>query len=218
MERLDDKKILMRMHNNANYAPLELNITTGLFLIVDEGAKTVAKKAAVYDHKNPVPSFAEGVCQTLDNGHLLMEYGIIPRAKEFNAAQEVVWDASFGHTLQLSSYRMYRQSWSGFPKTRPKTSACKNKNGKVEVFMSWNGATNFDGWVIYSGSGKGRGKTARTEVHKVGFETNATISATDYVTVEAVNCTNIPGYRTYTSHSRPVTFSETVQVNATCSF
>lgn len=217
-QRQQDDTILMHMHDNANWEPGEFNISKGLFLTVDEKAKKVTEKATFYDHKNPAFSFAEGVCQPLDNGHVLMEYGIVPRAKEFDANSEVVWEAQFGLTLQISSYRMYRQAWSGFPKTRPKASACKKSSGEVEVFMSWNGATNFDGWLIYSGKNKGKGKTTRTEVHKNGFETNATISASDYVTVEAINCTNVPGYSLYNSHSRPVTFSETVKVNATCSF
>lgn len=215
VKRREDQKIVMHMHNNANFEPLTRHDTTGLFLIVDEHAKTVTEKAAIYDHKNPVASFAEGSCQPLNNGHVLMEYGIVSQAKEFNGAQELVWEAQYGFTEQTSSYRMYRHDWSGIPKSRPKVSACRADDGQTKVFMSWNGATNYDEWVIYTGTGDEAYK-ASLRVKKGGFETEATISATNHVRIEATNCQGGGERNDFPRYGAGGSFSDTVKVRETC--
>ena len=93
---------------------------------------------------------------------------------------------TFGPGPGTLSYRAFRQEWVGCPKTRPVVVAAR-ENGGEAVYVSWNGATEVEGWNVYSGSDVGGLKLVDTVVKK-GFETRVVVppAGVKVVQVEAV--------------------------------
>ncbi len=58
---------------------------------------------------------------------------------EFGPAGRVLWNARLA--LGYESYRAYRLPWVGLPHTRPRAAAVRRSGGGMDVYASWNGAT-----------------------------------------------------------------------------
>jgi hypothetical protein len=79
---------------------------------------------------------------------------------------------------QVASYRSYRQLWSGaLPATAPKLVAKRATASKTKVYVSWNGATDYDAWTIFAGCAHSSSVVAANltvvarSVPRTGFET-----------------------------------------------
>jgi hypothetical protein len=67
------------------------------------------------------------------------------------------------------SYRVSKHAWSGYPDTQPQIAVCPEENA---IYVSWNGATDVDSWVLQSGPSKdGNTFIDHLRVPKEGFET-----------------------------------------------
>lgn len=126
---------------------------------------------------NPKHTFysgSQGSNSRLPNGNFLLEYGQIPVITEFGPSSQnssdIRWTARFGQDNLVQSYRGYKSSWQGFPTTTPDLAVEEESNGCHVGYVSWNGATNVQAWVIFEGWVKDR----LSQVDKVknrGFET-----------------------------------------------
>lgn len=125
----------------------------------------------------------------------------MPKIEEYDASGKVVLRGWFGAktgnsstaTYDWTSYRAYRREWVGRPRSLPAVKVCSgkgDKRGMVDVYMSWNGATDVKGWKIWAGTRarSGLGMRVLDQVFKNGFETKAVvdINSGDAVMVEAV--------------------------------
>lgn len=125
----------------------------------------------------------EGNYYLMDNEHVLIGYGSVPTIKEFDADGNTVMTVEFGTNL-TSSYRAYRHEWHATPYYPPKTVANK-ASGRTTVYMSWNGATDYDGWKIFAGNAQDELSEVAT-VAKNGFETMTSLDKVyGFVVVEA---------------------------------
>jgi len=94
------------------------------------------------------------------------------KTREFNASGDLVYEAQYGYSTamsQVASYRSYRQSWTAQSATAPKIVA-KCAGSTTKVYVSWNGATTYDGRTIYGGNSAGN-LSAVASISKAGFET-----------------------------------------------
>ena len=66
-------------------------------------------------------------------------------------SSNVSWTARFGLDNLVQSYRAYKTEWQGIPATSPNLFLGEDGNGCCAGFVSWNGATNVEEWVIYQG-------------------------------------------------------------------
>lgn len=176
-------------------------MTTGLVLDVElQGSKAVKLKKRMWDKEEPVYSQSQGGFQVIGNGHTLQDHGAVPKIEEYAADGTIVMRARFGHDTLMQSYRAYRYPWAGRPHTKPDVAACPSgENGKTAVYVSWNGATDVESWMVYSGS------QVKKAVSRGGFETTILIddiSTGNEVVVEAVGGVG-DGTR-----SKPVTVSQ----------
>lgn len=84
-----------------------------------------------------------------------MDYGQIPVMKEYGPGDpsggDVRWTGRFGVDNLVQSYRGFKTEWQGFPTTSPSLVLGEDGNGCRAGYVSWNGATNVDEWVIYEG-------------------------------------------------------------------
>lgn len=135
-------------------------VSAALRFRVDEQAGT-AELVQALRHEDRY-GFAMGNAQWLDDGHVLVGWGMDPHATEFDADGRVVWELG---GLGLGSYRSYRSPWRGQPTTDPDVAVV---DGVAHV--SWNGATEVARWRLRAGSGDAEGPVLAT-VARNGFET-----------------------------------------------
>ncbi|MGH3361539.1 MAG: arylsulfotransferase family protein [Nocardioides sp.] len=106
--------------------------------------------------------YAMGNAQYLDDGHVLVGWGMDPYATEFDADGEVVFELQ---QLGQGSYRTYRFEWDGLPTTQPDIGM-----DKTGVHASWNGATAVEHWRLLAGADD-QGVRSVATVARDGFET-----------------------------------------------
>lgn len=121
------------------------------------------------------------------NGRVLMDYGSIAKVKEFDGDGNVVFNAQFGDDNAVASYRDYRCQWHAAPFWKPSLVVRRTDTG-ANVSMSWNGATDYDNWAVYSviSEKSVEGQWIRT-VPRTGFETTVTLTdvSSHYIQVVA---------------------------------
>ena len=187
--------INISLFDNAN-SPLT-NFTTpssGLTLQIDTKAKTATSIARYQNLKDPLYVTAQGNVQYLDEaGHKLVGYGFTPVAQEFDSTGKSVMTAQFGPLAPpglgtpsggVISYRNFRGSWIGCPRTPPAVYAETEGKG-VRAYMSWNGNTEYSSWSVSAGNTTSSLKVMGT-VKRTGFETSFLIpEAASFVQVSA---------------------------------
>ncbi|KAF2448854.1 hypothetical protein P171DRAFT_452544 [Karstenula rhodostoma CBS 690.94] len=148
---------LISIFNNDNSAVVSyVNQTTGIF----PSADTDTKEATLL----------------LSNGHSVMGYGSVPFPKEFDREGNIVQTVKWGQAQAVQSYRGYKSEWVGTPSSRPDAFACMDSNATINVYMSWNGATEHQSWHVLAGPSKGNPEM-QMAINKTGFETFATFSS-----------------------------------------
>ncbi|KAL4889192.1 ASST-domain-containing protein [Aspergillus ambiguus] len=180
-----DDAIVLHMHNNENSdVTTPTTLTTGLTLRLDMKTKRVSVVGKVWDAADPVYAESQGSFQALDNDHILLQHGAVPKLEEYDENGALVMRARFGPDNDIQSYRGYRFPWVGRPKTQPAVAACPEK-GKTAVYVSWNGATDVQSWKVLAGSESDQLRTVKTSVRN-GFETRIAVEEAKMVMVQAV--------------------------------
>jgi hypothetical protein len=122
------------------------------------------------DPSDTIYSDVEGTFQTLENGNVLQGYGLVPEMKEFTSDGNVIMTAKFGTLGSAHSNTVLKKKWVGCPTWKPKIKV----NGSA-LFMSWNGATEYDQWVVLAGKSPDMMAQLVT-VGREGFETNVSLA------------------------------------------
>jgi Arylsulfotransferase (ASST) len=146
-------------------------------------------KIATLVHADVAPkgvlSGSQGNAQLLQNGHVLVGWGSVPRVTEFDASGNVVFDATF--TRGDDSYRAYRFTWSAAPSSRPAIAVEAPTSGRRTVYASWNGATAVASWRVVAGA-VGEHLRPVATARKTGFETRIGVSTKEKLfAVEALD-------------------------------
>lgn len=164
-------------------APPDSPDSRGLVLALDEGEGT-ATVVREWRHPDGVRASSQANTQVLPGGGAVIGWGNVGRVTEFDAEGAVMFDATL---TPGNSYRAYRHEWTGRPTTMPDVVARPAGGaGGLEVYVSWNGATEVVEWRVLGGPGAGDLEPLAT-VAKDGFETRAEIDTVDHVAVEALD-------------------------------
>jgi Arylsulfotransferase (ASST) len=159
----------------------------GITVRLDDKDKT-ATLVSQEVHSPALAASFEGNVQALPSGNLFVGWGQQPYFTEYGAGGQTVFDGRF--VGANSSYRAYRFSWTGTPRTAPSLSATSS-GGVTNVYASWNGATEVRSWRILAGAGTNSLAVVATAA-KQGFETQVTIPAEAYVAVQALDSAGRP--------------------------
>nr|POE90095.1 hypothetical protein CFP56_20562 [Quercus suber] len=161
-------QVLLTYFANNNDDLTTLNPSTGLSLLLDlppskSTSPTLVLRLA--DDADPVYSYAEGSHQQLDNGNQFLSYGIRPVLKEFGPDGAIRWTAQFGYRNNNntgSSYRAFKHDWHATPAAAislvVQAAAADDALNDCAAgsswrgFVSWNGATDVTGYVVYGGA------------------------------------------------------------------
>ncbi|KAL5002019.1 ASST-domain-containing protein [Aspergillus recurvatus] len=191
-----NETITLSLHNNDNTdSTIPRRLTTGLVFNLHPSNKTATLVSRTYDAQDPISAVSQGNYQVLSpNGtgsrwHYVAGHGAVPKVEEYDAAGKVVMRGWFGAKSEDSntssygwtSYRAYREEWVGRPRSRPSVVACRGVGEhKVDVWVSWNGATDVKGWRVYGSSSDSKGEEwmrVSRDVVKTGFETRVVLGA-----------------------------------------
>ena len=153
----------------------------GLLLAVDERTRRVSLQQEFTNagHRGN----AEGNLQVLDNGHVLVGWGADPAATEFTPDGTAIYETV---GLGNASYRAYRFPWKARPDSVPSVAVLQGNGSSMQVFVSWNGATEVAAWRVLTGS-SADALTAKGTVPRRGFETSLAVANADRVAVEALD-------------------------------
>jgi hypothetical protein len=138
---------------------------------IDIGLDEDAMKATLlreYASPDRILATSQGNAQFLPDGHVFVGWGSAPFVSEFSHDGELLMNARF--PPECESYRAFRFPWSGYPTGAPAVAIEHRGEGKVEIYASWNGATEVVNWEIVSGPSLGL-LAPLGSVPREGFET-----------------------------------------------
>lgn len=171
---------IFTMFNNNTNTQHTLDRSSGLFLNVDETARTVTL-ARRYGPSNMLTD-AEGSVQPLAGGNVLIGWGTDPYVMEFAEDGTTVLTID---GLGVASYRAFRIPWSATPAAPPEIAVSSSAAGSAEVYASWNGATEVGSWRALSGA-SADALVAGAPVPRSGFETRIPAPRANYYAAEAL--------------------------------
>jgi hypothetical protein len=115
---------------------------------------------------------SEGSVQTLPDGGHFVGFGAQPWFSQFSASGRLVFDARL--PIDDGSYRAYRFPWRATPRSRPLAAARRSATG-IDVYASWNGATEVVRWQVLAGTDAASLRAVAT-APRTGFETRIAVS------------------------------------------
>lgn len=171
----------------------------GIHIRIDTESGTV-QLLQEYLHPAGLASVSQGSVQVLDNGNVFIGWGRNPAFTEHTPDGEVVFDVQFGpwriypdRDEGLDNYRAFKLDWYGMPYWNPDIAVQRHgENGDVDAWVSWNGATEVDRWVLLASDSAddldGANKTVAF-AEREGFETHIFLASLDagYVRAAALN-------------------------------
>ena len=120
-----------------------------IVLDVDEVAMT-ATLVRSYVHPHAKLATSQGNMQILPNGNIFVGWGSTGYASEFSADGQLLFDADFSGSIQ--SYRCFRFPWVAQPTEQPALAVDPQVSGSINVYASWNGATEVASWEAFGGA------------------------------------------------------------------
>ena len=156
----------------------------GIVLELDEEAMS-ATLAREYTHEDEPFAIFQGNVQTLPNANAFVGWGSAPYLSEFSREGKLLFDARFPDAVE--SYRAYRFPWKGQPQDTPAVTAEAGPEGRVTLYVSWNGATEVASWKVLAGPDPEGLEPVGTAPRK-GFETAISLTTDEpYVAVQATD-------------------------------
>ncbi|POR32161.1 Uncharacterized protein TPAR_07616 [Tolypocladium paradoxum] len=163
----------------------------GLMIELDLEGMTAA---LVHSYVSPQMLLApsQGSVQVLPNNNVLVGWGHTPAYTEFSLDGEVLCDTHLGPVRLanlgwVNSYRTFKFNWVGRPNTVPDVAMRPEEKA---VYVSWNGATEVDTWVLQSGPSPDLDPFVEHKtVVKTTFETRISVpsDANEFVRVVALD-------------------------------
>lgn len=160
-------KGLLTVFDNADISEQSSRESRGLLLALDEATRS-ARLVREYVHPRGLLSTSQGNVQRVADAEVVIGWGSQPDVAEFAESGELRFHARLPTGLQ--SYRAYRFSWVGRPAEAPALAAAPSGAEAVDVFVSWNGATEVARWEVRAGSSPADLRTVAVSP-RTGFET-----------------------------------------------
>lgn len=166
-------------------APVEGRQSRGLMLALDWSRHTAT---VVHQYLLPRPQLAgsQGNVEIEPDGNVFVGWGQLPYFTEYSASGRLLYEGVLPGPD--GSYRAFRAPWVGLPSSRPAAVARHlGKGGGVDVYVSWNGATQVASWQLLAGPSAGRLQASGHPVPRQGFQTTiATTGTARYYAVQAL--------------------------------
>jgi hypothetical protein len=165
-----------------NGTPKAVEESRAIVLELDE---ELMRASLVREYTHPDKQYADaaGNMQVLPNGNVFVGWGRGLAISEFSEDGELLFD--FRVSPEHRSYRAFRFPWSGSPSDQPACVGERTSENELEVYASWNGATEVTAWEVLAGPHPGRLESLGS-VPRDGFETAMLVQTSEpYVAVRA---------------------------------
>jgi hypothetical protein len=177
-----------------------------LWLHLDYATHTATVVKQITQPAGQAETGSQGSVQTLADGHVIVGWGSAGTFSEYNSHGKLLLDDSLPVTTQTvtlpngqtipnswSTYRVFKEAWTGQPAAPPVATVARDTGGTTEVSAAWNGATQVARWRILAGSSKHDLKPAAGHTW-TGLITKIKVRATHvaYVRVVALDETGQP--------------------------
>jgi hypothetical protein len=155
-QRLPNGDISMFDNSNGRFEPSVLPDSSILVLRLgrNEDGKRTATLVKRYNHDPGIIAPSQGNGEPTAGGGFFVGWGQIPAITEFNAAGDVVFDATHsgftGENGVVSSYRAYKLPWNGIPQGDPAIDSEATDTGAT-VWASYNGSQKTRRWLVLTG-------------------------------------------------------------------
>lgn len=105
-------------------------------------------------HPQSLISASRGGTQRTPNGNVVVAWGQNPMYTEYTPDGELVMDIQRGRVRAIDhgvydviTYRIWKGDWEGNPTWAPDIACAPDDTGR-SIYVSWNGATKVDKWVM----------------------------------------------------------------------
>jgi hypothetical protein len=165
-----------------NGTPKAVEESRAIVLELDE-ERMRASLVGEYTHPDKQYADAAGNMQVLPNGNVFVGWGRGLAISEFSNDGELLLD--FRVSPEHRSYRAFRFPWSGSPSDQPAAVAERTSENELEVYASWNGATEVAAWEVLAGPDPGQLESLGS-IPRDGFETAILVQTSEpYIAVQA---------------------------------
>jgi hypothetical protein len=165
-----------------NGTPKAVEESRAIMLELDE-ERMSATLVREYTHPEKQYADAAGNMQVLPNGNVFVGWGRALAVSEFSKDGELLVD--FRVSPEHRSYRAFRFPWSGRPSDQPAAVVERTSENELEVYASWNGATEVAAWEVLAGPHPGQLESLG-QVPRDGFETAMVVQTSEpYIAVQA---------------------------------
>jgi hypothetical protein len=172
------------LFDNGSEPPKEKQ-SRGLLLSLLPKTRSVSLVSQFVNPTRTLLAASQGSMSELEGGNWLLGYGRLPDFTEFAPDGRVLFDATLGAGVQDFSVSLSR--WQGRPRTQPSVLAKRLARDRVEVHVSWNGATEVASWRVLCGPAPRRLSAVAT-MRRSGFETAiAARASAPYCAVKALD-------------------------------
>jgi hypothetical protein len=140
-----------------------------LWLHLDYGTSSVSLVRQIIQPSGQPESQSQGSVQSLSNGGVFVGWGDAGTFSEYSVSGELLLDDTLpppegtvtlpnGQTVPnaWSTYRVFKQSWTGTPATPPTIAVRATSSNAWTVSAAWNGATDVARWLVLAGQGQSR--------------------------------------------------------------
>lgn len=153
----------------------EKGSSTGVAMKVDLGNMRASPLYSLTDPDQPLVARTQGSFQFIrgpEDGNILLGYGSTPFIKEFDRDGNVVLTGNYGGG-KAGCYRAFKFPWHATPYWDPEIAVKHTTDYITDVYVSWNGATDYDNWVIFSVASENSTERTVLATHdRTGFETH----------------------------------------------
>src|SRR5215218_2114854 len=165
-----------------NGTPKAVEESRAIVLELDE-ERMSATLVREYTHPEKQYADAAGNMQLLPNGDVFVGWGRALAISEFSKDGKLLFDWSV--SPEHRSYRAFRFEWSGQPTDQPACVAERISEKEVELYASWNGATEVASWEVLAGPHPGKLQSLGS-IPRDGFETAMQVHSSEpYIAVQA---------------------------------
>jgi hypothetical protein len=172
------------LFDNGSEPPREKQ-SRGLIVTMSSATDSVSLARQFVNPSRTLLSPSQGSMAGLAGGNWLLGYGRLPNFTEFDPAGRLLFDATLGAGVQ--DFSVEESTWRGRPLTPPSLTATPLGRERVELQVSWNGATDVARWRVLGGRSP-RELSPVAAVRRTGFETAITARAPGrYVAVQALD-------------------------------
>jgi hypothetical protein len=159
-------------------------------LIVSIGADHTDTVVEELKHTPALQARSQGDVQEVVDGSWFVGWGQEPYFSEYGSNGKLLYDAHMwaikeSKTLETQSYRTYKFAWHAMPFWPPAITA-RHFDRRVEVWASWNGATEVGSWRVLGGASSSD-LAPLTNATSRGFETTLYAEYAPYVEVQALD-------------------------------